>query len=285
MNRITLMSPGEMGSPIAEQIQNSGIDVISPLKNRSKQTRDRAKKYGIIDSDNLENSIFESDLVVSILVPDAAKDLAIQVSKFSKKLNKEIYFADLNAVSPETVQSMKDILSDSKVKFIDGGIIGAPPKGNNIPRVYVSGEHSAYFTKLDGLGMKVMDMSGDIGSASAMKMAYASITKGYSSLLIAAITLSIRTNNFHHLMDELEFSQSNVFKDLNNLKSIPSKAHRWIGEMEEISKTFIENNITGDFHKASGSIYRNVSDSKLGKDRLFPSEIELEGEDFFKSIQ
>ncbi len=285
MNRITLMSPGEMGSPIAEQIQNSGIDVISPLKNRSKQTRDRAKKYGIIDSDNLENSIFESDLVISILVPDAAKDLAIQVSKFSKKLNKEIYFADLNAVSPETVQSMKDILSDSKVKFIDGGIIGAPPKGNNIPRVYVSGEHSAYFTKLDGLGMKVMDMSGDIGSASAMKMAYASITKGYSSLLIAAITLSIRTNNFHHLMDELEFSQSNVFKDLNNLKSIPSKAHRWIGEMEEISKTFIENNITGDFHKASGSIYRNVSDSKLGKDRLFPSEIELEGEDFFKSIQ
>ncbi|MBA46921.1 MAG: hypothetical protein CL893_02430 [Dehalococcoidia bacterium] len=279
------MSPGEMGSPIAEQIQNSGIDVISPLKNRSKQTRDRAKKYGIIDSDNLENSIFESDLVISILVPDAAKDLAIQVSKFSKKLNKEIYFADLNAVSPETVQSMKDILSDSKVKFIDGGIIGAPPKGNNIPRVYVSGEHSAYFTKLDGLGMKVMDMSGDIGSASAMKMAYASITKGYSSLLIAAITLSIRTNNFHHLMDELEFSQSNVFKDLNNLKSIPSKAHRWIGEMEEISKTFIENNITGDFHKASGSIYRNVSDSKLGKDRLFPSEIELEGEDFFKSIQ
>lgn len=285
MNRITLMSPGEMGSPIAEQIQNSGIDVISPLKNRSKQTRDRAKKYGIIDSDNLENSIFESDLVISILVPDAAKDLAIQVSKFSKKLNKEIYFADLNAVSPETVQSMKDILSDSKVKFIDGGIIGAPPKGNNIPRVYVSGEHSAYFTKLDGLGMKVMDMSGDIGSASAMKMAYASITKGYSSLLIAAITLSIKTNNFHHLMDELEFSQSNVFKDLNNLKSIPSKAHRWIGEMEEISKTFIENNITGDFHKASGSIYRNVSDSKLGKDRLFPSEIELEGEDFFKSIQ
>ena len=84
MNRITLMSPGEMGSPIAEQIQNSGIDVISPLKNRSKQTRDRAKKYGIIDSDNLENSIFESDLVISILVPDAAKDLAIQVSKFSK---------------------------------------------------------------------------------------------------------------------------------------------------------------------------------------------------------
>jgi len=282
---ITLMSPGEMGSPIAEQIINSGIKVISPLKNRSNQTRERAKKFGIEDSENLENSINESDLIISILVPDAAKELALNVSVISKKLNKEIIFADLNAISPETVQNMGEILLGTKVKFIDGGIIGTPPKNNNIPRIYVSGKHSALFTKLDGLGMKVIDMSGDIGSASAMKMAYASITKGYSSLLIAAITLSIKTNNFEYLMKELEFSQTNVFNDLNNLKSIPSKAHRWIGEMEEISKTFIENNITGDFHKASGSIYKNVSESKLGKERLFPADIDLEGKDFFESIQ
>ncbi len=285
MKTITLMSPGEMGSPIAEQIINSGIDVISPLKNRSPQTFERARKYGITDSENLENSINESDLIISILVPDAAKDLAVKVSDISKKLDKEIYFADLNAISPETVQSMGKILSESKVNFIDGGIIGTPPKNNTMPRIYVSGEHSSFFTKLDGLGMKVIDMGADIGSASAMKMAYASITKGYSSLLIAAVTLSIKTNNYEHLMKELEFSQSNVFNDLNNLKSIPSKAHRWIGEMEEISKTFIENNITGDFHKASGSIYSNVSQSKLGKKRLFPSDIDLEGKDFFESIQ
>ncbi len=285
MKNITLMSPGEMGSPIAKCIIKSGINVMSPLKNRSAQTVERAKKYGIEDSISLENSIMNSDLIISILVPDAAEDLAKEVSNLSKKLDKEIIFADLNAISPETVKKMNSYMSGTKVKFIDGGIIGGPPEGDKIPRIYVSGQNSNLFSRLDGLGMKVIDMNGSVGDASAMKMAYASITKGYSSLLIAAVTLSIRTNNFEHLMKELEFSQKNVFNDLKNLKSIPSKAHRWIGEMEEISNTYIENSITGDFHKGSYSIYKKVSESKLGEKRLFPSDIDIDGKEFFESIQ
>ncbi|MAU25023.1 MAG: NAD(P)-binding domain-containing protein [Dehalococcoidia bacterium] len=285
MKNITLMSPGEMGSPIAKCIIKSGINVMSPLKNRSSQTVERAKKYGIEDSISLENSIMNSDLIISILVPDAAEDLAKEVSNLSKKLDKEIIFADLNAISPETVKKMNSSMSGTKVKFIDGGIIGGPPEGDKMPRIYVSGQNSNLFSRLDGLGMKVIDMNGSVGDASAMKMAYASITKGYSSLLIAAVTLSIRTNNFEYLMKELEFSQKNVFNDLKNLKSIPSKAHRWIGEMEEISNTYIENSITGDFHKGSYSIYKKVSESKLGEKRLFPSDIDIDGKEFFESIQ
>jgi hypothetical protein len=72
---------------------------------------------------------------------------------------------------------------------------------------------------------------------------------------------------------------------LKNLKSNPSKAHRWIGEMTEISNTFIDNGVTGNFHKGSFDIYTKVSDSKLGKKRLSPNEINLEGKDFFKNIQ
>ena len=184
MNSITLMSPGEMGSPIAERIIKSGIRVISPLSGRSKNTIERARKYGIEDSGTLKDSIEDSDLIISILVPDAAENLSKEVSIISKELNKEIYFADLNAISPETVLRMNDILSMGKVKFIDGGIIGTPPKEQNLPRIYVSGENSTYMTSLDGLGMKVIDMGSKIGSASAMKMAYASITKGYSLSLI-----------------------------------------------------------------------------------------------------
>ena len=175
-----------MGSPIAERIIKSGIRVISPLSGRSNNTIERARKYGIEDSGTLKDSIQDSDLIISILVPDAAENLSKEISIISKELNKEIYFADLNAISPETVLRMNDILSNGKVKFIDGGIIGTPPKEQNLPRIYVSGENSNYMTNLDGLGMKVIDMGGKIGAASAMKMAYASITKGYSSLLIAA---------------------------------------------------------------------------------------------------
>ena len=122
MNSITIMSPGEMGSPIAERIIKSGIRVISPLSGRSKNTIERARKYGIEDSGTLKDSIQDSDLIISILVPDAAENLSKEVSKISKELNKEIYFADLNAISPETVLRMNDILSNGKVKFIDAKV-------------------------------------------------------------------------------------------------------------------------------------------------------------------
>ena len=282
---MTLISPGEMGSPIAEYIISSGIKVISPLNNRSEETRKRSIKSGIQDSKTLIESMKQTDLIISILVPSEAENLCKEIANISKVIDKEIYYADLNAISPKTVQNMRNILSNTKIKFIDGGIIGGPPISNKFPRIYVSGIHSKVFMELNNLGMEVIDMSGDIGDASAIKMAYASITKGYSSLLIAAVTLAIKTNNFDVFMDELKFSQPKVFNDLKNLKSIPSKAHRWIGEMTEISNTFIDNGVTGNFHKGSFDIYTKVSDSKLGKKRLSPNEINLEGKDFFKNIQ
>tara|TARA_B110000438_G_scaffold192875_1_gene184467 strand:+ start:869 stop:1717 length:849 start_codon:yes stop_codon:yes gene_type:complete len=282
---VTLISPGEMGSPIAEYIISSGIKVISPLNNRSEETRKRSIKSGIEDSKTLIESMKQTDLIISILVPSEAENLCKEIANISKVIDKEIYYADLNAISPKTVQNMRNILTNTKIKFIDGGIIGGPPISNKFPRIYVSGIHSKVFMELNNLGMEVIDMSGEIGDASAIKMAYASITKGYSSLLIAAVTLAIKTNNFDAFMDELKFSQPKVFNDLKNLKSIPSKAHRWIGEMTEISNTFIDNGVTGNFHKGSFDIYTKVSDSKLGKKRLSPNEITLEGKDFFKNIQ
>ena len=81
--------------------------------------------------------------------------------------------------------------------------------------------------------------SGNIGEASAMKMAYASITKGYSSLLIAAVMLSIKTNNFDSLMDELEYSQPRVFEDLIKLIGIPNKIKSVIKSFIFFFKIFI----------------------------------------------
>ena len=45
---MTLISPGEMGSPIAKHIISNGIEVISPLNERSDKTKFRAKKMELL---------------------------------------------------------------------------------------------------------------------------------------------------------------------------------------------------------------------------------------------
>ena len=113
---------------------------------------------------------------------------------------------------------MENNLKNTKITFVDGGIIGGPPKDGNFPRVYISGSNSYKLVELNNKGMEIIDMGGNIGDASAIKMAYASITKGYSSLLLGAMFLAIKSNNYDLLIKEIESSQPNVFKDLNNLE-------------------------------------------------------------------
>ena len=84
-----------MGSPIAERIIKSGIRVISPLSGRSKNTIERARKYGIEDSGTLKDSIQDSDLIISILVPDAAENLSKEISIISKELKNLIIVSDI----------------------------------------------------------------------------------------------------------------------------------------------------------------------------------------------
>jgi len=84
INNVTLISPGEMGSPIAEYIISSGIKVISPLNNRSEETKKRSIKSGIENSKTLIESMKQTDLIISILVPSEAENLCKEIAKYFK---------------------------------------------------------------------------------------------------------------------------------------------------------------------------------------------------------
>ena len=284
MKTISLLSPGDMGSNIAGFLIDAGYEVISPLDERSESTKQRANKIGIENCHTLENAINNSQLLISILVPSEALGLSEKLAKLDSKTKNSILFADLNAIAPNTTIKMENNLKNTKIDFVDGGIIGGPPKDTNFPRVYISGSNSNKLAELNNKGMEIIDMGGNIGDASAIKMAYASITKGYSSLLLGAMFLAIKSNNYDLLIKEIESSQPNVFKDLNNLNSIPSKAHRWIGEMYEISKTYEGYELSGSFHEAAATIYEEVSNSLIGKSRTSGNQINFKGKEFFEKL-
>ena len=78
-------------------------------------------------------------------------------------------------------------------------------------------------------------------------------------LLIAARKLGL----YDALIGEFAQSQEARPKSLNGLASVPSKSRRWIGEMEEIAKTFGEIGLTPNMFTGAAEMFRLVGDSVL----------------------
>ena len=166
----------------------------------------------------------------------------------------------MNAVSPKTSFEINKIFKKGNVSYVDGGIIGGPPKDGMFPRFYVSGSKAKILNSLDGFGIKVRILSDQIGDASALKMCYASITKGTLALYTASLIVSKNSGVFDYFINELSESQNGILKEMiSNLPKVRSKAYRWIGEMLEISDTYKDYSISDHFHKGAADVYEFIS--------------------------
>jgi 3-hydroxyisobutyrate dehydrogenase-like beta-hydroxyacid dehydrogenase len=163
---------------------------------------------------------------------------------------------------------MAKTITDAGGRYVDGGIIGGPPRTGYAPRFYVSGTHRAALLELDGKGIQVMDVGDEIGRASAIKMCYASMTKGINALQTAMMSASARLGVYDELVAELETSQSAALERIEaSVQRLPSVAGRWIGEMEEIAATFESVGVTGDFHKGAAAIFRLADSATIESDK------------------
>ena len=267
LGTVAILSPGSMGSAVGQALRESGYDVVTNLDGRSERTRDLAEKAGFRAVSGMDRIVEEADLVMSILVPSEAISMAREAAAAMKRTGASPAYADCNAVSPDTARELGGIIEAAGGRFIDAGIIGGPPGSGSPPRFYASGPHEAVIGELDGKGIIVPLLGGDVGRASAIKMCYASLTKGVSALQTAALVAAYRLGLSSELEGEMSSSQANVLAQMQSVIGLPGKAFRWVGEMEEIAATFESVGVTGNFHHGAAEIFRMVADSPLGDER------------------
>ena len=267
LGTVAILSPGSMGSAVGQALRESGYDVVTNLDGRSERTRDLAEKAGFRAVSGIDSIVEEADLVMSILVPSEAISVAREAAAAMKRTGASPAYADCNAVSPDTARELGGIIEAAGGRFIDAGIIGGPPGSGSPPRFYASGPHEAVIGELDGKGIIVPLLGGDVGRASAIKMCYASLTKGVSALQTAALVAAHRLGLSSELEEEMSSSQAKVLAQMQSVIGLPGKAFRWVGEMEEIAATFESVGVTGNFHHGAAEIFRMVADSPLGDER------------------
>ena len=257
LERIAILSPGDMGHGVGKVLAEHGYEVITCLAGRSRRTRDLAATAGFRDVPTLEEMVLQADLVMSILVPARAVDVAKEVANAMRSAGASLPFADCNAVSPESTLEIASVISSAGGDYIDGGIIGGSPARGDVPRIYTSGPRAGIMDELDGKGIAVRNLGPRVGRASGIKMCYASMTKGTNALRVAMLTVAEMLGLYDELIEELAYSQGGALSAMESaIPGLPANSGRWIGEMEEIADTFDAVGVTPRFHQAAAEIFR-----------------------------
>ena len=266
MTTIGLLSPGDMGHSIGAVLVQNGLEVLTCLDGRSERTHGLAREAGIEDAGTLEALVEASDVLLSVLVPARATEVAVRVAAAMQATGSNLLYVDLNAIAPQTVQTISEIVTSAGGRFADGGIVGPPPRRPGT-RFYTSGPGAEEFAQLRDYGLDVRVLAGDVGQASGMKMCYGALTKGMQALgtelLLAAKLMGLEDD----LREEQLGSMQMVREWIENaIPTMPPKAYRWVGEMEEIAATFEHLGLTPHIFQGAADMYRLVENTAIGKE-------------------
>lgn len=254
---VAVMGIGDMGHAVGRVLGESDIRVITCLAGRSEHSRNLAEIAGITDVENLELMVSEADVILSIMPPSAAAEFANDIASVLQLTGETLMYVECNAIAPDTTRRIEAMITSAGAGYTDAGIIGsAPGRPGSPPRFYASGPNLEPILDLDGKGIKVIPMGSEIGRASSIKMCYAGLTKGTTTLLTAVATAAESLGITEELSAELASSQTAAYDGMKRaVPRLPLDAGRWIGEMEEIAMTFASAGVTDKFHQAARDIF------------------------------
>ena len=245
--RIAVLHPGAMGAAIGAQLLHAGHDVVWRPVGRSEGTRRRAGAAGLRPADGVE----VCDVVLSVVPPAAAEDVARTVAGFTG------LYVDLNAIAPDTADSVQRIVVKGGAHPVDGGVVGPPPTESGTTRVFLSGDRALDVAQLfDGTVVEPVVLEAGDTAASALKVAYGSWTKGSAALLLAAHATAEHFGVGGALDEEWARSQPELAQRLKTAESqATAKGWRWTDEMRENARTFAAAGQPPGFGLAAAEIY------------------------------
>lgn len=266
---IAILSPGNMGGAVGARMKESGYDLITCLAGRSDFTRRKAEEAGFRDVADMNAVVSEADLILSILDPAKADEIAKSVAAAMAATGKTPVFADCNATSPATAERLNGIIERAGGTFVDVGIIGgAPTRRENFPQFCTSGPHAALLDDLHDKGVRIECIGPEIGQGSAIKICNGAYNKGAFALYTAVMLAAEHYGCTEFLRDRLPNSQSGTVERLDQaVLRLPSLSGRYIGEMEQVAETFAAIGLTPDIHKGAADLFRLLNASPMATER------------------
>jgi 3-hydroxyisobutyrate dehydrogenase-like beta-hydroxyacid dehydrogenase len=282
---VGVVSPGAMGSALADALARGGARVVATLAGRSERTVRLAGRAPLELLPDLGAVLREADVVLSIVPPEAARSVADEVARLLRTLRPPAeqddpcgseprsglpLFVDLNAIAPATVRA----IGATGVALVDGSISGPPPWKPGT-RVYLSGPRAEEIAALPFEGVERIVVGDEIGSASAVKMSTASVYKGTTALLAQALRAAHANGVLEHVVADLRAGSPQLVANVERRMAVAaSKSDRYVGEMREIAATQEVAGLTPALFEAVAEIYEEMAATPLAQ--ASPEEVPRE---------
>jgi len=257
---VAVMAQGTMGAGVGKRLNERGAEVRTLLSGRSEASAGRARAAGMRPVGDERALLDGADYFLSILPPDQAEGLASRLAPALQSLPVKPVYVDCNAISPQTAERVAAIVEPTGAPFVDGGIIGGPPREGYSPAIYASGPDAERIKQIRDYGIDWRIIDGPIGAASGLKMSYAGITKGTTAIAAAMLLGAARFGCAEALIAELQSSQPEMLKRMQRgIPGMYDKAYRWVGEMQEISDFLDANAPSAEMYRGIAGLYQYLA--------------------------
>ncbi len=258
---LCLLNPGAMGSAFGAIARANGHRVLWVSEGRGAATRQRAQLAQLEERHDLATAFSEADVVLSVCPPHAAMAQAQAVAA----LGFTGLYCDANAISPDTVRGIGAVVGQAGARFVDGGIIGTPPRNGSTLRLCLAGASADTERIADiyaGTAIEAVVLGERIGAASAMKICYAAWSKGSLALLQTICAVAQQEAVLEPLLAEWQRSQPDLQKKFAQVPDAAGKSWRWEGEMQEVAQLFEACGLPGGFHRAAAEVFGRLEGFK-----------------------
>jgi 3-hydroxyisobutyrate dehydrogenase-like beta-hydroxyacid dehydrogenase len=247
VTRIAILHPGQMGAEIGRALVEAGHTVGWLPAGRGSGTRRRATDAGLVELADVR----ECEIVLSVCPPGVALATAGTVTGFTG------LYVDANAISPDTAGEVAAVARTWGAEYVDGGIVGPPPRRSGTTRLYLSGGQAEKISRaFRGSRVETVLLPEGDTAASALKMTYAAWTKISAALLVSIGATAAELGVADALAGEWARSQPDLeTRQAAAVEAARTKGWRWADEMREIAHTFASAREPSGFGEAAAELY------------------------------
>jgi len=205
MTRIAFIGFGEAAQAMAGGLRGeSAVIGLSAYDVRFTDAafRETAQQKGVSAHETLAAALEHADIVLSLVVGSAAVAVGQEAGKH---LAPGQIFIDLNSISPDAKERVRDALGPNGARlFVEGAVMArVPPLKHKVPILLAGPEAQRAESLLGPCGMDIETVGTEIGQACAVKMIRSVIVKGVEALLLESLTAAEKAGVRERILDSI----------------------------------------------------------------------------------